>query len=302
MTLPAQLVAIVTALRPGTAAAVSLTPQSGLDELGIDSLDRIRLAVALEAAYSITIADAALADAHRLGDLAALLTDDSPAAPPTGLVEVEQIPVPRFAPEELPEAFVHPTVEIGTGSSVGAGSRVWHHAQLADGVHVGSSCTLGKGVYLGTGTQVGNRVKIQNGVQVFGAAIQDEVLLCPGVLVIEDAAPRAVTRAGTPQGSGDWTARPVTVCRGATVGAGAVLLPGVRVGAHALVAAGALVDRDVPPHAFVAGNPHRQIGWACRCGHRLSGTTCGRCGTTYLHVSTEHTTTGTVSDHAASGR
>ncbi|MFI6030799.1 hypothetical protein [Amycolatopsis magusensis] len=70
----------------------------------------------------------------------------------------------------------------------------------------------------------------------------------------------------------------MTVGRGATVGAGAILLPGIQVGAHAMVAAGAVVDRDVPPHALVAGNPHRQVGWACRCGTRLAGTACPRCG------------------------
>ncbi|MDQ7808424.1 phosphopantetheine-binding protein [Amycolatopsis sp. A133] len=277
MTLPAPLIEIVTALRP---PAVSLTPTSTLDEIGFDSLDRVRLAAALESAYGVVIPDAVLAEVHRLGDLTAVLGTHPPAESQSQIVP-DRIPAPREAPRPLPPAVVHPSAELGEAAHVGLGSRVWHRAQLADGVEVGEECTLGTGVHLGTGTRVGNRVKMQNLVQVFGADIHDDVMLAPAVLILEDPAPRAVTPAGAPQTPADWTARPVTVCRGATIGAGAVLLPGVRIGAHALVAAGAVVDHDVPPHALLAGNPCRQIGWACLCGHRLTNDTCRHCGTRY---------------------
>ncbi|WP_410644605.1 phosphopantetheine-binding protein [Amycolatopsis sp. lyj-346] len=282
MTLPAPLVEIVTALRP---QAVSLSPTSTLDEIGFDSLDRIRLAAALETAYGIVIPDALLADVHRLGDLTAILDTHPPAEDPP-LIVADQVPAPRKAPRRLPPAVVHPSAELGEGAHVGPGSHVWHRVRLADGVRVGEQCTLGTGVHLGTGTRVGNRVKMQNLAQVFGADIHDNVLLAPGVLILEDAAPRAVTSAGTLQTPADWTARPVTVCRGATIGAGAILLPGVRIGAHALVAAGAVVDHDVPPHALIAGNPCRQIGWACLCGHRLTDDNCRRCNTRYQRDTT----------------
>ncbi len=81
-----------------------------------------------------------------------------------------------------------------------------------------------------------------------------------------------------------------TVRRGATVGAGAILLPGIQVGAYAMIAGRALVDRDVPPHALVAGNPHRHVGWACRCGTRLIGTARRRCGSRYEHQRIRSTT------------
>ncbi|WP_410574981.1 phosphopantetheine-binding protein [Amycolatopsis sp. cmx-4-61] len=277
MTLPAPLIEIVTALR---APAGSLTPASTLDEIGLDSLDRVRLAAALESAYGVVIPDAVLADVHRLGDLTAVLDTRPPAEGPS-LIGADQIPAPPEAPVRLPPAVVHPSAELGEGAHVGHGSHVWRRVQLAEGVRVGEQCTLGTGVHLGTGTRVGNRVKMQNLAQVFGADIHDDVMLAPGVLILEDPAPRAVTPAGSPQIPADWTARAVTVCRGATVGAGAILLPGVRIGAHGLVAAGAVVDHDVPPHALVAGNPCRQIGWACLCGHRLTDDTCRRCGTRY---------------------
>lgn len=295
MTLPARLTAIVAALRPLTALPMTLTPESSLDEIGLDSLDRIRLAAAFEAAYGITLPDTALADAHRLGDLASLIAPDSTVTPgQVELVGIDELPVPRPAPEQLPEAFVHSTADLGVGAEVGPGSRVWHQAQLADGVQVGSSCVLGKGVYLGSGTRVGSRAKIQNAAQVFGADIEDEVLLCPGVLIVEDPTPRAVTASGVPKAAEDWTPSPVTVGRGATIGAGAVLLPGIRIGAHALVAAGSVVDRDVPSHALVAGNPHRHVGWVCRCGWRLPGTTCTRCGARYLRRILDQPTTNYI--------
>lgn len=290
MTLTTQLVQILHTLRPSTVAHTALTTQSTLDDVGIDSLDRIRLAAALETSYGITISGTALADVHRLGDLAALLDTRCPGRASTELVAVDPVPAPRPVLEHLSDAFLHPTADLGAGVQIGLGSRVWRRVLIADQVRVGTQCTLGTGVHLGAGTRVGNRVKIQNLAQVFGADIRDEVLLCPGVLIVEDAAPRATTSMGTPQEPGDWTPDPVTVGQGATVGAGAILLPGVRIGAYAMIAAGTVVDHDVPAHALIAGNPHRHVGWACRCGQRLRGLTCGHCGTRYQHRTPETAT------------
>ncbi|MYW04470.1 hypothetical protein GT354_40605 [Streptomyces sp. SID3343] len=94
-------------------------------------------------------------------------------------------------------------------------------------------------------------------------------MICPGALLLEDPAPRATTPDGHRKTASDFTRAPVTVGQGATIGAGAVLAPGVRVGDHALVAVGAVVVRDVPAHALVAGNPARRCGWVCRCGRTL---------------------------------
>lgn len=158
---------------------------------------------------------------------------------------------------------------IDEGGTVGDGTRLWHQAQVAAGAQVAADCTVGKGAYIGTGSTLGNRVKVGNYTSVFGARVADEVMLCPGVLLLEDAAPRATTPDGRRKGPGDFTRRPVTVERGATIGAAATIAPGVAIGAHALVAIGAVVVRDVPAHALVAGNPARQCGWVCVCGHTL---------------------------------
>jgi acetyltransferase-like isoleucine patch superfamily enzyme/acyl carrier protein len=287
MTLPDQLTQLVRALHPQNPAR-NLSGDTRLDDLGIDSLDRIRLAVGIESRFHVEISDAALAAVGCLSDLAALLDESPRPELITALIEdTTSIPAPRRRPAAARAGtFVHPTAELGDGATLGPGSRIWHYAQLAAGVRVGAECTLGKGVYLGAGTRVGDRVKIQNGVNAFGADIHDDVLLCPGVLLVEDPTPRAVTPAGIPQDRGDWVAHPVTVHRGATIGAGAVALPGTQIGAHAMVAAGTVVSRDVPAHALVAGNPHRQVGWVCCCGQRLDGTRCPTCATRYRPLTT----------------
>ncbi|HTU74587.1 MAG TPA: acyltransferase [Trebonia sp.] len=168
------------------------------------------------------------------------------------------------------------------GGSTGPGTRLWYQAQVASGAAVGADCTLGKGAYIGSGAVIGDRVKIGNNACVFGARVDDEAMICPGAMLLEDPAPRATNPDGTRKGPADWSPRPVTVGHGATVGAGAVIAPGVTIGPRAMVAIGAVVTRDVAPHALVAGNPARQAGWACACGTTLNpGLRCPACERAY---------------------
>lgn len=182
-----------------------------------------------------------------------------------------------------PDAIIHDTAEIHPSARVGARTRIWHQVQVGEDVRIGADCVLGKGVYVSSAAVIGNRVKIQNGCGVFGAHLEDEVMLAPGVYLLEDPAPRAATPQGALKRREDWTHHPVTVRRGATVGANGVVAPGVTVGRYALVAIGSAVNRDVPDHALVAGNPARQVGWVCRCGKHLDDTlNCPACQLGYL--------------------
>ena len=262
-------------------------PEAGFAELGFDSLDRLALAVALEHRLGQAVPDAVLALAFSPADLARRLTCDQPQvtlAPATmaadaGIAEPAADPEMEVAgpvPADLGPGWVDP------GGAAGPGTRLWHQAQIASGARVGAGCTLGKGAYIGSGSRIGDRVKVGNYASVFGASIEDEAMICPGALLLEDPAPRSLTPGGQRKGAGDFTCRPVVVGRGATVGAGAVLAPGVTVGPHALIGVGAVVLRDVPAHAVVLGNPARVIGWACRCGHRLDETLhCTACSLAY---------------------
>jgi acetyltransferase-like isoleucine patch superfamily enzyme len=105
--------------------------------------------------------------------------------------------------------------------------------------------------------------------------VEDDVFLGPGVIFTNDLHPRAsIKRSGTE------LARTL-VRRGAALGAGAVVVCGITVGENAFVGAGAVLTRDVPPHAFVVGNPGRIIGWACECGLRLCDRLACTCGLSY---------------------
>ena len=176
--------------------------------------------------------------------------------------------------------FVHPTAEV-EGAQVGADTKVWHQAQLLAGATLGRECTVGKGAFLSSTATVGDLVKIGNYASVMGARVEDEVFIGPQAYLMEDAHPRATNPDGTRRGPGQWEPRPVVVRRGATIGVGALVLPGVVVGEWAMVAAGAVVHKDVPAYGLVGGNPGRQIGWACRCGLTLGADHTCTCGRSY---------------------
>jgi acetyltransferase-like isoleucine patch superfamily enzyme len=118
---------------------------------------------------------------------------------------------------------------------------------------------------------IGDNVKIQNGVFVYhGATVEEGVFLGPGVVLTNDKLPRAINPDGSLKADADWEVSPVVIRRGASIGARAVVLPGVTVGEFAMVGAGAVVTRDVPAYALVFGNPARHHGYVCRCGRPLS--------------------------------
>ncbi len=178
--------------------------------------------------------------------------------------------------------LVEPSAHVASGARLGAGTRVWHHAQVADDVEIGNGCTLGMGCYVGSGSRIGNHVKIGNHADVFGARIEDGVMISPHAVLIEDRTPRATRPDGQHQGPGDWTSTPVVVRYGATIGVNASVAGGVEIGHYALVCIGAAVLRDVPPHMKVAGNPALAVGWACACAQTLDGDLrCPRCARTY---------------------
>jgi acetyltransferase-like isoleucine patch superfamily enzyme len=147
---------------------------------------------------------------------------------------------------------------------------VWELAQVREGARVGTECIIGRGAYVGTGVSIGNRVKLQNYALVYEPAeLGDGVFVGPAVVLTNDTYPRSVDPAGNLKRAADWQAVGVVVEEGASLGARSVCVAPVRIGAWALVAAGAVVTRDVPAHALVAGVPARRIGWVGRAGARL---------------------------------
>jgi acetyltransferase-like isoleucine patch superfamily enzyme len=147
---------------------------------------------------------------------------------------------------------IHPTAEVEPESVIGAGTSVWHLCHIRAGAVVGSDCTLGRNVFVDSGVQIGDRCKIQNNVSVYrGVTLEDGVFVGPSAVFTNDRTPRA---------EGDWSITPTVVRRGASIGAGAIIVCGVEIGEGALVGAGAVVTRDVEPWTKVVGNPARVIG------------------------------------------
>jgi len=163
--------------------------------------------------------------------------------------------------------MIQTTAIVASDAIIGPGTRVWHFAQIREGARVGAECNVGKGVYIGAGVVVGDRCKMENNASLFeGLTVEDGVFIGPHVVFTNDMHPRATNPDGSLQTAADWDMGHSTVRRGASIGAGAVIIPGLEIGRFAMVGAGAVVTRDVPPHALVVGNPARQIAWVCACG------------------------------------
>ena len=172
---------------------------------------------------------------------------------------------------EVDAAFVQGSAEVSPLAIVKEGAHVWHFAQVRERALIGKECVIGRAVYVGPGVRIGDRCKIQNNALVYDpAVIGDGVFIGPGAVLTNDRLPRAISPRGELKRADDWDPVGVTVDTGASIGAGAVCVAPVRIGAWAMVAAGSVVVRDVPDHALVAGNPARQIGWVGRDGRRLA--------------------------------
>lgn len=194
---------------------------------------------------------------------------------------------PRVTEERHSDVYIDPTATIAGDVSIGAGTRVWLQVQIREGSRIGRQCNLGKNVYVGVGVIVGDRCKIENNASLFdGVRLEDGVFVGPNVVFANDRLPRAINPDGTLKNAEDWEIGRSLAQRGASVGAGAVILPGRTLGAFAMIGAGTVVTADVPSFAVMVGNPGRVVGYTCVCGRRRTPRfdaddrgeqTCDRC-------------------------
>ncbi len=162
------------------------------------------------------------------------------------------------------------TADVDPLAEIGENTRVWHLAQIRENASIGSACIVGRGAYIDHGVQIGDNCKIQNAALIYAPAVIGKgVFVGPAAILTNDVHPRAVNPDGSLKAADDWEQRGITVGDGASIGAGAIILPGIEIGAWALVAAGAIVTSSIPAHGLVSGIPARLIGRVGRGGQRL---------------------------------
>ncbi len=161
------------------------------------------------------------------------------------------------------DAMIHPSAIVDDGATIGTGSRIWHFTHVSAGAKIGDRCSLGQNVFVGNRVTIGRNCKIQNNVSIYdNVFLEDDVFCGPSMVFTNVYNPRSAFPRRDEY-------RDTKVGRGATLGANCTIICGTTIGPWAFVAAGAVVNRDVPAFALVAGVPGRQIGWMSRFGERL---------------------------------
>jgi len=183
---------------------------------------------------------------------------------------------------------IHPTAEVSKDATVGDGTQIWNEAQVREGARIGKHCRIGKGVYLDARVVVGHHCKIQNYVSVYqGVTLGDRVFVGPHATFTNDLLPRAAKpdwkRHREEARAADWEVVKTVVENGASIGANATILCGITIGHCAMIGAGAVVTKDVPPHALLVGVPAKVVGHVCECGRRLDENwSCAHCKKTLV--------------------
>lgn len=174
--------------------------------------------------------------------------------------------------------FVHESSYVDVGAVIGDGTKIWYFCHVEADSHIGNNCQLGQNVYIGKGVRVGSGCKIQNNVSIYSdVELSDDVFCGPSCVFTNDLTPRAAF----PKGPSGWIA--TKVGKGATIGANSTIVCGNELGEYCMVAAGAVVTKDVPPYTLVKGNPAREYAYVCACGSVLDDDLiCPACAIRYL--------------------
>jgi UDP-2-acetamido-3-amino-2,3-dideoxy-glucuronate N-acetyltransferase len=182
--------------------------------------------------------------------------------------------------------MIHPSAIVDEGAQIGEGSRVWHFTHVCAGARIGKGVSLGQNVFVGNKVTIGDRCKIQNNVSVYDNVTLEEGVFCgPSMVFTNVYNPRGLIERKD-------QFRDTLVRKGATLGANCTVVCGITIGEYAFIGAGAVVNRDVPDFALVAGVPARQLGWMSAFGERLDLPLAGEATCVCASTGERYTLTG----------
>jgi UDP-2-acetamido-3-amino-2,3-dideoxy-glucuronate N-acetyltransferase len=175
--------------------------------------------------------------------------------------------------------YLHPSVEVHKTAIIEDGCFIWNQSQIRENVHIGRDCHIGKNVYIDAGVIIGNSVKIQNNSSIYsGCTIEDNVFIGPHVILTNDKYPRAVNSDLSLKKQSDWTNGRISIRKGASIGAGSIILPDLIIGKYSLIGAGTIVTKNVPDFGLIYGTPAKHKGFVCICGNKIhKGERCQKC-------------------------
>ena len=178
--------------------------------------------------------------------------------------------------------FVHDSSYRDDNVTIGKGTKIWHFSHIQSAAHIGQDCVFGQNVNVSTNVVIGNGCKIQNNVSIYGGVVLEDYVFCgPSMVFTNDLAPRAKY----PKCKSEYKKTIVHI--GATIGANATIVCGNEIGKWAMIAAGAVITKDVKAYSLMAGVPAKQIGWVCECGNKLPLSLKCSCGREYKKVNNE---------------
>ena len=164
----------------------------------------------------------------------------------------------------MADFYSHPSAEVSPKAKIGKGTKIWNLAQVREGAVIGKNVIISKNVYIDAHVKIGNGSKVQNNVSIYHpATIEADVFVGPSVTFTNDRFPRAFIW------NEERLSGPTIVRKGASLGANSTIVCGITIGKYAMIAAGAVVTKDVPDHAIMMGVPARVKGFACICGKPL---------------------------------